>query len=76
MRPQPIEGGFIIAVGGEANEVDSIAPSAFAVAVPTVFLQVDEQAAMIGKCLSLAVVRSRLSGQAVSRATSITGIRL
>ena len=49
MRPQPIEGGFIIAVVGEANEVDSIAARAFAVAVPAIFLQVDEQAAMIGE---------------------------
>ena len=49
MRPQPIEGGFIIAAGGKADEGDSIAARAFAVAVPAVFLQVDEQAAMIGK---------------------------
>ena len=49
MRPQPIEGGFIIAAVGEADEGDSIAARAFAVAIPLVFLEIDEQAAMIGK---------------------------
>ena len=46
MRPQPIEGGFIIAAGGEADEADGIAARCVAVRVPAVFLEVDEQAAV------------------------------
>ena len=75
MRPQPIEGRFIIAVVSEADEGDGIAANAFAVAVPTVFFQVDEQAATVGKVPFVGSRALTALWPKRSLETSITGIR-
>ena len=61
MRPQPIEGGLIIAAGGEAGSgLMASPPVSFAVADTNwFFLMIDEQAAVPGK----APFRWRSSGR-------------